>query len=101
MPQPFRDALYRAIRTFLQAWIGSFLLLVAGAGIAPGTIPDLDWLRRVALASAWAAFIAALAWAQNALENGTAFPALLKPAPPARNPVPPTTPPEGAPPPER
>lgn len=88
MAQPLRDALYRAVRTFLQAWIGSFLLLVAGAPLAPGTIPDLDWVRRVALASAWAALIALLSWVQNLLENNTSMPALLKPSPPAHNPVP-------------
>lgn len=96
MPQPLRDALYRAVRTFVQAWIGSFLLLIAGAPLAPGSIPDLDWVRRVALASAWAALIALLSWTQNMLENGTRFPALLKPAPPAQNPLPATTPREGA-----
>lgn len=97
MPQPLRDALYRAVRTFIQAWIGSFLLLIAGVPLAPGTVPDLDWVKRVVLASAWAALIALLSWAQNVLENSTGMPALLKPAPPANNPVPPTTPPEGAP----
>lgn len=96
MAQPLRDAAYRAVRTFVQAWIGSFLLLIAGVPLAPGTIPDLDWVRRVALASAWAAFIALLSWAQNLLENSTSMPALLKPAPPAQNPLPSSTPREGA-----
>lgn len=96
MAQPLRDALYRAVRTFLQAWIGSFLLLIGAAQFAPGEVPGLDWLRRVAVASAWGAFIALLAFVQNWLENNTNWPALLKPAPPAQNPLPANTTREGA-----
>jgi hypothetical protein len=49
-------------------------------------VPDLSALKSAALAAAWAALVALLAWVQHALENAGAVPALLKPDAPLDTP---------------
>lgn len=80
------DSLRRALRTFLQGFVGTFLALNTGLG---GQVPSLGGLKAAATAALWAGVIAVLSWAQNALEDSTPVPALLK-APPSsgENPVP-------------
>lgn len=79
----------RAGRTFVQAFIGSLLVLTAGAGLLPGEVPNLALLQRLALAALWAAVIATLTGAHNALEDGNVLPALGKaPASPGAHPIP-------------
>lgn len=79
-----RDAARRGARTFVQAWIGTFLSLVVAPNVT-GTIPAWDALVKAAIASAFAAVIALLSYVQNALEDNTKLPAVGKPAQPAQN----------------
>lgn len=66
-----RDALIRGVRTFLQAFLGVFLALSTSGAIGVDAVPDLEVLKRAALAAAWAGLVAAIAFAQNALEDVT------------------------------
>lgn len=72
-----RDALIRAVRTFIQAFLGVFLGLVAASSTGVSDIPDLSELRAALMAAGFAALIATLSWIQNALEESTGR-ALLK-----------------------
>lgn len=76
------DFLRRAIRTFLDAAISTFLLLVSlpqfvdTVGGQP--IPKFSALESLVVATCWSGVIATLNFAKNALEDNTSFPALLK-----------------------
>lgn len=72
------DSVKRAVRTFAQAFLGTLLASWAGQGLAPGELPSLDVARRLLLAAAVAGLIAALSYAQNALETATGQPLLPK-----------------------
>jgi hypothetical protein len=72
-----KDALIRAVRTFIQAFLGVFLGLVAASSTGVSDVPDVSELRAAAMAAGFAALIAMLAWIQNALEASTGK-ALLK-----------------------
>jgi hypothetical protein len=61
-----RDPLIRGIRTFLQA----------SGMVGPDSLPDVDVLKRAAMAAAWAGIIAVISFAQNALEGLTGRAAL-------------------------
>ena len=75
------DALRRALRTFLQAFVGTlavmlvpFLLdLMKAAGESDGELVaiDVNFLGNVAIAATVAGIIALISWAQNALEQTT------------------------------
>jgi hypothetical protein len=89
------DAVRRGLRTFVQAFTGTLLLLLVGQGIpslvASGKVPDLSLLLTLAEAAALAGVIALLAWAQNWAEDNpnVPLPALLKsPASAGTDPVP-------------
>lgn len=69
-----REAVYRAIRTFLQAWIGVFLAMT----VSGDAVPDAGLLRRAAIAAAWAGVVALLSWLQNFLEEQGTVPKVLK-----------------------
>lgn len=63
------DALKRATRTFIQAFIGALLTSgVLAATAETGTL-DLDALRIAGISCVAAGVIAVLSWAQNALED--------------------------------
>jgi hypothetical protein len=83
------DALRRALRTFVQAFLGS--IITSGILSTTETVGVVDWsaLKKVAVSAVAAAVIALITWAQNYLEDTTTVPALLK-APPSGgvNPVP-------------
>ena len=83
------DALRRAARTFIQSFIGVFLSLLVTPNVLPGVVPGTDALKSAALAGVWSGVVAVLSWLQNALEDNTSFPAVMK-APPSSgvNPVP-------------
>lgn len=66
-----RDALVRGVRTFLQAFLGVFLAISTSGMVGPDSLPDLDVLKRAAIAAAWAGVIALVSFTQNALENAT------------------------------
>lgn len=85
MPDPIR----RALRTFVQAFLGS--LLTSGVLSAAATDGVVDWsaLKKAGIAAAAAAVIALFTLAQNLLEDTTRFPAVLKAvASSGENPVP-------------
>ena len=93
------DALRRALRTFIQAFVGTLSVmlvpflydLVKAAGESDGQLVriDVNFLGNVAIAATISGIIALISWAQNALEDKTAIPAVLKaPASEGQNPVP-------------
>lgn len=71
-----RDALIRGLRTFLQAFLGVFLAISTSGMVGPDSLPDLDVLKRAAIAAAWAGAIAVISFAQNAIEDVTGRTAL-------------------------
>lgn len=91
------DALRRAIRTFLQAFIGTFILVAVpwATNIVTAIVKaepyelNFDVLQSAGIAAVFAGAIALVSWIQNALEDTTGTPAILK-APPStgQNPVP-------------
>lgn len=72
------DALRRAVRTFVQAFLGS--LLTSGILSSFETAGVVDWaaLKKVAISAAAGAIIALLTFVQNALEDNGTIPAVLK-----------------------
>lgn len=93
------DALRRALRTFLQAFVGTLALLLipflsnlaTSAGEVDGGIVDIstDALGNILIAATVAGVIALISWAQNELEDKTNMPAILKaPASSGQNPAP-------------
>jgi hypothetical protein len=94
----------RALRTFIQAAVGTFLMLVIVPHAAPGYVPDFNTLKSAGIAALFAGGIALLSFVQNWAEQQNALPAFAKPptivheAPPpvivtpspGQNPVPPT-----------
>ncbi len=78
--------MWRSARTFVQAWIGTFLLMVLGGGeLIPGTVPDLQTLQNAAIAALWFAVATTMAaFLQNTGENVLGLPILgRKTRPPA------------------
>jgi ABC-type multidrug transport system fused ATPase/permease subunit len=87
--QSMTDALRRAIRTFVQTFLG----VVISSGILSAAATDgvVDWsgAKKVAVSAMSAAVVAVLTFVQNALEDGGQIPAILKaPASSGENPVP-------------
>lgn len=75
------DAVRRAARTFVQAFVGVLAaqVLAVAAGFQQGTwVPDVDWLKRVLISACGAGVIALFAYIQNYLEDNTGFPAIGK-----------------------
>jgi hypothetical protein len=74
-----RDAAIRAARTFAQAFIGTFVLVAVpwATDIVSAIVQtepyklEFDVLQSAGIAGVFAAFIALLTWAQNALEEKT------------------------------
>lgn len=64
-----REAAIRGARTFLQAFLGTFLAMTAMGGT--GDVPGYATIERAAVAAGWAGLIALIAFAQNALEEAT------------------------------
>ena len=78
------DAQKRALRTFLQSWIGTFLGLWAMSGISAETfqgISDLTAIGKLAIAAAVGTLPAILSYVQNALEDTGTIPTVLKTSP--------------------
>lgn len=83
------DALRRAIRTFVQAFLGSIISSGVLSSIASDGVVDLSGIQKVGAAALAAGLIALVSWAQNALEDGGQIPALLKaPASDGAEPIP-------------
>lgn len=71
MASVWRDAVVRGLRTFLQAFLGVFLAISTSGMVGLDSIPDIDVLKRAAMAAAWAGIIAVISFTQNALEGLT------------------------------
>jgi hypothetical protein len=69
----------RALRTFLQAAVGTFLMLVIVPHAAPGYVPDFNTLKAAGIAALFAGGIALLSFVQNWAEQQNALPAFAKP----------------------
>ena len=88
-----QDWLRRGIRTFLQASVGVFLSLMVTPHL-PGAlggdaVPERGVFTSALIAAGWSGVIAVLTALHNALEDNTAFPAILKaPASSGQNPEP-------------
>jgi len=72
------DPLKRAIRTFLQAFIGVFLAATVSANTGIADMPDTGLLKRALLAEVWSGIVAVLSWLQNALEDSGRLQPLAK-----------------------
>lgn len=75
------NALKRAIRTFVQAFLGSILTSGVLSAIAVQGIVDYSVLKKVAASALAAGLIALITYAMNALEDHEIIPALLKNVP--------------------
>ena len=87
------DAVRRAIRTYIDAWAGTFLGLWAMSGLGGDDymagVSDLAVIGKITFAAAIAAIPALVSFIKNALEDNGAIPALLKaPASDGENPTP-------------
>lgn len=83
------DALRRAIRTFVQTFLGS--IATSGVLSAAATEGVVDWsvLKKVLMAAVASGAVALVSFVQNALEDKGTIPALLKaPASDGVDPVP-------------
>ena len=105
LESPRYDWLRRALRTFLQAFVGMVALI--GFPIAQNIINaatngepvqiDVDAWKRVLIAALFAGAVALISALQNALEDKAGVPAVLKGvATSGQNPVPDPAPPLGA-----
>lgn len=81
------DPIKRALRTAIQAFLGTFAVLaipalnsvITSAGDANGIVRiDLNLLGNAAIAGILAGVIALVSWAQNALEESTGKPVVPK-----------------------
>lgn len=85
MPDPVR----RAIRTYIQAFLGSILTSGVMSSVSTDGVVDWSVLRKAGVAAAAAGIVALITFIQNVLEDTTSFPAVLKAPPSAgENPVP-------------
>lgn len=72
------NAVKRALRTFLQAFIGTILASGVFALVASGEQVPVDAFLVAARSAGAAGLIAVLSWAQNALEDADKLKAILK-----------------------
>ena len=91
------DAIRRAIRTFIQSFVGTFVLV--GFPVLQGIVDalnngdpvvfDVNVYKRVLIVCAISAVIALVSFVQNWLEDNTNTPAIIKaPASEGQNPAP-------------
>ena len=75
------DAARRALRTFLQAFIGVILAQIGAIAINAQKgeyVLDIEWIKRVGISAFVAGVIALITWLQNYLEDNTNFPSMMK-----------------------
>lgn len=83
------DAVRRAVRTFLQGFVGVLALiaipalndLVTAVGNGGDVELDVNLWQGIVIAAIAGGVIALVSWAQNELENKTSVPAVLKEKP--------------------
>jgi hypothetical protein len=73
------DPARRALRTFLQAFVGSLMVATGGGALLQPATPNM--VMNVLLAASVAGATAVLTFLQNTLEEGGALPELVKSAP--------------------
>jgi len=71
-----RDAAIRAVRTFVQAAIGTVLASGVVSGIVDSSTVDVSALQRVGVAAVAAGVIAVLSFIQNVIEDNTSVPSV-------------------------
>jgi hypothetical protein len=75
------DAARRAIRTFLQAFIGVILAQIGAIAISAQKgeyVLDIEWLKRIGVSAFAAGVIAVLSFLQNYLEDAGTIPSVMK-----------------------
>lgn len=72
------DAWRRAVRTFIQAFLGSILTSGILSAVTETGVVDWATAKKVAVSALAASLIAAITFAQNALESADVIPKLLK-----------------------
>lgn len=72
------DAVRRALRTAVQAFLGSIITSGILSTAETDGVVDFSALKKVAVSAAAAAVIAIITWTQNWLEDSKNVPALLK-----------------------
>jgi hypothetical protein len=92
------DPIRRALRTFIQSFVGALLASNVLSAVAEQGVVDWSALKKAATAAAFAAIVAVLTYVQNAVEDkaGTALlvpkgpvPTPAEPAPVVLDPDPP------------
>lgn len=75
------DAVRRAIRTFIQAFLG-VIIAQSGAILIDAQkgeyVLDIEWMKRIAVSAAVAGVIALFTYIQNALEDSGVVPSIMK-----------------------
>jgi hypothetical protein len=83
------DALRRAIRTFVQAFLGSIATSGILSAAATEGVVDYSVLKKLAMSAAASGFVSLFSFLQNLLEDKGAIPAILKaPASDGVDPIP-------------
>jgi len=72
------DAVKRGVRTFFQAFIGTLIASGVLTGVTDSGTVDLSAFETAGVSAAAAGVVAVLSWIQNALEDNTGFPTVLK-----------------------
>ena len=55
----------------MQAFLGVFIALSTSGAMGIDSVPDLEVLKRAAIAAGWAGVVAAVSFVQNALEDAS------------------------------
>ncbi len=75
------DSVRRGIRTFVQAVTAILLLQIGTVATDIGTgnwVPDVIWLKRVAISALIAGAVAIITFVHNLMEDSGAIPSVLK-----------------------
>lgn len=78
------DPIRRAIRTFIQAFVGVIISSLIGEGT--GKLPDFNFIETTLGGAVVAGVIATLTFIQNSLEDTNAIPSLAKGSDPVSKP---------------
>lgn len=80
----WKDALARAARTFLQAFLGTLLFMWQGLNLTPGQLPTWETGQKVLIAGAIAGVIALVTYLMNLMEDASGRALLYKDNPAQR-----------------
>lgn len=76
------DAIRRAIRTFIQGFLGNLVGSSILSGVATRGVVDWSGATKVGISALAGGVIALISFVQNALEDSGTIPAVLKQPPP-------------------